>query len=73
MKKIIKNFRENWITYLFEILVVIIGIMGAFGLNKWNEERKEDILKKAMINHIKSNLEEDRKSLQEGITNETAQ
>ena len=27
MKKIIQNLRENWITYGFETLVVIVGIL----------------------------------------------
>jgi hypothetical protein len=40
MKKIINHFKENWIKYGFETLVIIVGILGAFTLNNWNEYRK---------------------------------
>lgn len=41
MKKVLRHFRKNWIRYGFETLVVIVGVLIAFSLNDWNEERKE--------------------------------
>jgi len=40
MRKVIQHLRENWIRYGFETLVVLVGILGAFQLNTWNENRR---------------------------------
>jgi len=40
MKKIIYHFKDNWISYGFETFVVVAGILVAFALNNWNEDRK---------------------------------
>ena len=40
MKKILNHIRKNWIRHGFETLVVTVGILGAFTLNNWNEDRK---------------------------------
>ena len=40
MKKIIRLIKKKWSEYVIEILVIIIGIFGAFLLNDWNEKRK---------------------------------
>ena len=42
MKKIIELFKHKWAEYFVEILVIIVGIFGAFTLNNWNEKRKQD-------------------------------
>jgi hypothetical protein len=44
---------------LGEILLVIIGILIALSINNWNEDRKDRIYERNMLNEIKVALEED--------------
>ena len=60
MKKIIDLLKEKWGEYVMEILVIIIGIFGAFILNDWNEKRKEKenflILTEQLYNSIYTDI-----------------
>ena len=42
MKKFIELIKEKWGEYVIEILVITLGIFGAFILNNWNESRKQN-------------------------------
>ncbi len=39
--KIFKHLRSEWFRYGFETLAVVVGILAAFALENWNDERKE--------------------------------
>ena len=39
MKKIINHLKENWIRHGFETLVVVGGVLIAFSLSNWNQDR----------------------------------
>ncbi len=63
MKKIINHFKDNWIRHGFETLYVIIGILIAFSLNDWNEDRKARITEISVLNELITGLSSDSRDL----------
>ena len=54
MKKILETLIRKWADYYLEIFVIMIGILGAYSLNSWNEERKERVTELTSLRNLKS-------------------
>lgn len=67
MKKILNHLRQEWYKYVLEILVVTIGILGAFVLNSWNENIKTEKLERDVLVQIKADLEDNLKDISEDL------
>ena len=61
MKRIFYTLKEKWPEYILEILVITIGILGAFLLNSWNENYKTREEERVLLLDLKSDLEKTRK------------
>ena len=67
MKKIINHLKDNWIRHGFETLYVIVGILIAFSLNDWNENRKARITEISILNELITSLSSDSGNLEFNI------
>lgn len=67
MNRLWVTITQKWPEYLMEILVLIIGIYGAFALENWNEERKERVQEKVILNGLKEEFELNLKEVNRNI------
>lgn len=63
MKKILKHLKKNWIRHGFETLVVIVGVLIAFTLSDWNENRKINKTRVGYLKRLKNDLTGDNENL----------
>lgn len=61
MKRIIITLSQKWPEYLLEILVITIGILGAFILSNWNESAKDSYKNEKSIQRLTDDLRSDIK------------
>ena len=65
-----ENKTTKYLGYaLGEIVLVVIGILIALGINNWNEERKNSVFEKEILVQISENLKKDRQNLNTIIAN----
>ncbi len=59
--------KTNWTGYIVELIVVFIGITGAFLLNNWRENVKDIQLEMKYLNTLSSEVTQDSANLEAGI------
>jgi len=67
MKKILKHLRKKWLWYGLETLVVVIGVLIAFLLSSWNENRKERKEEVKILTALHAEITENQKQIDEII------
>lgn len=65
MKRILTTLSQKWPEYLLEILVLIIGIYGAFALDEWNSGRKEQRERIHIISNLNDEFTKNQQKLDE--------
>ena len=57
MKAALQHLRDEWFRYLFEALAIVVGVLGAFGLNHWNDTRKRAAVEREVLEQVAADLE----------------
>jgi hypothetical protein len=61
--RIFKHLRSDWFKYGFETIAVVVGILAAFALENWNEERQAQNQALSFLHHIATDIDEDIEEL----------
>jgi len=64
MNRTLNHLATDWYKYLLELIVITAGVLGAFALNNWNENRLARILEKKYMSSLIVELDRDIKSLE---------
>jgi len=67
MKKILETLKLKWAEYLLETIVIVIGILGAFALNNWNEDRNDRKKEYILLQQMKADFETNQQLIEEGL------
>jgi len=62
--RIFEHLKSKWFHYGFETLAVVVGILAAFALENWGEQRQAKDQTAVFLTNISSNLSEDLTELQ---------
>ncbi|TDI68070.1 MAG: hypothetical protein E2O86_07975 [Bacteroidetes bacterium] len=67
MKKILETLKLKWAEYLLETIVIVIGILGAFALNNWNEDKNDLKKEYILLQQLKADFETNQQLIEEGL------
>jgi len=57
--RVFKHLRSDWFRYGFETIAVVVGILIAFALDNWKDERKQQELELKTLIELKNALDSD--------------
>ena len=57
--RIFKHLKSDWFRYGFETIAVVVGILVAFALDNWNEDRKQELLETEYLYGLATDLAND--------------
>ncbi len=58
---------KNWKNHGFEFLSIFIAVVSAFGLNNWNENRRDALTENKILTEISNGLEKDLIDIKQNI------
>jgi hypothetical protein len=67
IRKIFNHLKSEWYKYVFEIVVVILGIMIAFNLEQWSDTRKNKKKEIEILKEFKRGLSADLANMRSNI------
>ena len=72
MKRILTTLSQKWPEYLLEIIVLIIGIYGAFALENWRDDRNELKKERKYLESLLIDLKEQSNVIEEQVLYENS-
>ena len=67
MKRIFSTLSQKWPEYLLEMLVITLGIIGAFILNGWKETTDRSASERSILMEIRTGLSQDLLGIQDDL------
>lgn len=68
MKKILETLKLKWAEYLLEVIVITLGILGAFTLNNWNENRQTNNDERKVLLALKNEFTKNQALIGEAVS-----
>lgn len=65
MRSALRHVRSSWYEYVLEILVIVLGVLGAFALNNWNEGRARRGLEQEVLEQLAADLQRTVESVEQ--------
>ena len=59
MKRILNHLATDWYKYLLELIVITAGVLGAFALNSWKEQKDFEAQQQVIYGFVKQDLASD--------------
>lgn len=69
LRRILDNLKtQNWVAISLDLIVVIVGIFLAFQVDRWNEDRKSQLVERERIDALVAEFDKNRSDLKSSIS-----